>query len=175
MRSFDLSPLFRSSVGFDQLDKMFDTAFREAARDTSYPPYNIAKVSADTYRITMAVAGFAEGDLDIMVHDNVLIVKGQISRPEKDVEYLHRGIAQRAFEHRFQLADHIKVTGADLKNGLLDIYLKREVPEQMKPRKVSIGGGAGPTLEQAPAAGKAPAAAAAPAADNERVAKPSAA
>jgi molecular chaperone IbpA len=154
MRSFDLSPLFRSSVGFDQLDKMFDTAFREAARDTSYPPYNIAKLGAETYRITMAVAGFANGDLDITIHDNVLIVKGQISRPEKDVEYLHRGIAQRAFEHRFQLADHIKVSGADLTNGLLDIHLKREVPEQMKPRKVSIGGAAGPTLEQAPAAEK---------------------
>ena len=141
MRSLDLSPLFRSSVGFDQLDKMFDTAFREASRDTSYPPYNIAKVSADTYRITMAVAGFANPDLDLTVHDNVLIVKGQIARPEKEVEYLHRGIAQRAFEHRFQLADHIKVTGADLTNGLLDIHLKREVPETMKPRKVSIGAG----------------------------------
>jgi molecular chaperone IbpA len=150
MRSFDLSPLFRSSVGFDQLDKMFDTAFREAARETSYPPYNIAKLGAETYRITMAVAGFADGDLDLTVHDNVLIVKGQISRPEKEVEYLHRGIAQRAFEHRFQLADHIKVVGADLTNGLLDIHLKREVPEQMKPRKVAIGGDAGPTLEQGP-------------------------
>ena len=174
MRSFDLSPLFRSSVGFDQLDKMFDTAFREASRDTSYPPYNIAKVSADTYRITMAVAGFANGDLDLTVHDNVLIVKGQISRPEKDVEFLHRGIAQRAFEHRFQLADHIKVTGADLHNGLLDIHLKREVPEQMKPRKVTIGGGAAPTLEQAPAAEKA-AKDESPKGERERVAKSSAA
>ncbi len=139
MRSFDLSPLFRSSVGFDQLDKLFDTAFREAARDTSYPPYNIAKLGADAYRITMAVAGFGHGDLDLTVQDNVLIVKGQIARPEKDVEYLHRGVAQRAFEHRFQLADHIKVVGADLNNGLLDIHLEREVPEQMKPRKVAIG------------------------------------
>lgn len=145
MRSFDLSPLFRSSVGFDQLDKMFDTAFREAARDTSYPPYNIAKLGPDTYRITMAVAGFATADLDLTIHDNVLIVKGQIARPEKDVEYLHRGIAQRAFEHRFQLADHIKVVGADLTNGLLDINLKREVPEAMKPRKVAIGGDKGST------------------------------
>ena len=140
MRSFDLSPLFRSSVGFDQLDKMFDTAFREASRDTSYPPYNIAKVGTDSYRITMAVAGFADADLDLTVHDNVLIVKGQIAKPEKEVEFLHRGIAQRAFEHRFQLADHIKVEGADLNNGLLDINLRREVPEAMKPRKVSIGG-----------------------------------
>ncbi len=140
MRSFDLSPLFRSSVGFDQLDKLFDTAFREAARDTSYPPYNIAKLGPDAYRITMAVAGFGHADLDLTVQDNVLIVKGQIARPEKEVEYLHRGVAQRAFEHRFQLADHIKVVGADLTNGLLDIHLEREVPEQMKPRKVAIGG-----------------------------------
>lgn len=140
MRSFDLSPLFRSSVGFDQLDKLFDTAFREAARDTSYPPYNIAKIGSDAYRITMAVAGFSIGDLDITVHENMLIVKGQIAKPEKEIEYLHRGIAQRAFEHRFQLADHIKVVGADLNNGLLDINLKREVPETMKPRKVQIGG-----------------------------------
>jgi molecular chaperone IbpA len=139
MRSFDLSPLFRSSVGFDQLDKLFDTAFREAARDTSYPPYNIAKLGQDAYRITMAVAGFGHADLDLTVQENVLIVKGQIARPEKEVEYLHRGVAQRAFEHRFQLADHIKVVGADLNNGLLDIHLEREVPEQMKPRKVTIG------------------------------------
>lgn len=143
MRSFDLSPLFRSSVGFDQLDKLFDSAFREAARDTSYPPYNIAKVSSDRYRITMAVAGFANDDLDITVHENMLIVKGQAAKPEKEVEFLHRGIAQRAFEHRFQLADHIKVVGADLNNGLLDINLEREVPEAMKPRKVSIGNSAG--------------------------------
>ena len=176
MRSFDLSPLFRSSVGFDQLDKMFDTAFREASRDTSYPPYNIAKVSADTYRITMAVAGFANPDLDLTIHDNVLIVKGQIGRPEKEVEYLHRGIAQRAFEHRFQLADHIKVTGADLNNGLLDIHLKREVPEQMKPRKVSIGGNAGQTtIEQAPAKEQAPGPQQAPTTQQAKVAKPSAA
>jgi len=155
MRSFDLSPLFRSSVGFDQLDKMFDSAFREAARDTSYPPYNIAKTGKDAYRITMAVAGFALEDLDITVHENMLIVKGQAGKAEQQVEYLHRGIAQRAFEHRFQLADHIKVVGAGLTNGLLDINLEREVPESMKPRKVKIGGddaekaGAGQTIEHA--------------------------
>lgn len=149
MRSFDLSPLFRSSVGFDRLDKLFDTAFREAARDVSYPPYNIAKTGSDAYRITMAVAGFGEGDLDIVVHDNVLSVKGQQKDTAKDVEYLHRGIAQRAFEHRFQLADHVRVVGAKLTNGLLDIDLERIVPEEKKPRKVEISsaGGTPHTLE----------------------------
>ena len=96
MRSLDLSPLFRSTVGFDHLDKLFETAFREAGRDVSYPPYNIAKIGQDKYRISMAVAGFGERDLDITAHENVLTVKGQISEPEKGVEYLHRGIAQRA-------------------------------------------------------------------------------
>jgi molecular chaperone IbpA len=148
MRSFDLSPLFRSSVGFDRLDKLFDTAFREAARDVSYPPYNIAKTGAETYRITMAVAGFGEGDLDIVVHDNMLSVKGQLKDAPKDVEYLHRGIAQRAFEHRFQLADHVRVVTAQLVNGLLDIDLERVVPEEKKPRKVEISAtGAPRTIE----------------------------
>lgn len=139
MRNFDLSPLFRSSIGFERLDKLFDAALRDAARDVSYPPYNIVKTGQDQYRITMAVAGFAEQDLDITVHENVLTVKGQIKEPEKNVEYLHRGIAQRGFEHRFQLADHVRVGDAGLTNGLLDIHLQRVVPEALKPRKVSIG------------------------------------
>lgn len=139
MRNLDLSPLFRSSVGFDRLDKLFDTAFREASRDVSYPPYNIVKRGENRYRISMAVAGFGEQDIDITVHENMLTVKGQIAEPEKDVEYLHRGIAQRGFEHRFQLADHVKVSGAKLTNGLLDIELEREIPEAMKPRKIEIG------------------------------------
>lgn len=151
MRSFDLSPLFRSSVGFDRLDKLFDSAFREAARDVSYPPYNIAKTGADSYRITMAVAGFGEADLDIVVHDNMLSVKGQQKdAAAKEIEYLHRGIAQRAFEHRFQLADHVRVVGARLTNGLLDIDLERLVPDEKKPRKIEIGAaalGAPRTLE----------------------------
>jgi molecular chaperone IbpA len=138
MRSFDLSPLFRSSVGFDHLDKLFDAAFREASRDVSYPPYNIAKTGTDKYRITMAVAGFAEKDLDLTVHDNVLSVKGRIKENGPQVEYLHRGIAQRAFEHKFQLADHVRVVGASLVNGLLDVELERVVPEEMKPRKIEI-------------------------------------
>ncbi len=149
MRSFDLSPLFRSSVGFDRLDKLFDAAYREAARDASYPPYNIIKRGQDSYRITMAVAGFSESDIDITVHENLLTVKGQLKEPAKDVEYLYRGIGQRAFEHRFQLADHVKVTGAKLVNGLLDIDLEREVPEAKKPRKIEIHSAApaGKTIE----------------------------
>lgn len=140
MRSLDLSPLFRSSIGFDQLDKLFDSAFREAARENSYPPYNIVKIGQDRYQITMAVAGFGEEDVDITAQDNVLIVKGSTRAVSKDIEYLHRGIAQRAFEHRFQLADHVKVRGADMDNGLLHIHLEREVPEAKKPRKIAIGG-----------------------------------
>jgi molecular chaperone IbpA len=147
MRTFDLSPLFRSSVGFDHLDRLFDSAFREASRDVSYPPYNILKTGTDRYRITMAVAGFAEKDLDITVHDNVLSVKGQLKENGKQVEYLHRGIAQRAFEHKFQLADYVRVVGASLSNGLLDIELERVVPEEMKPRKIDIGATAPRTIE----------------------------
>jgi molecular chaperone IbpA len=146
MRGLDLTPLFRSTVGFDHLDKLFETAFRDAGRDVSYPPYNIAKLGQDKYRITMAVAGFGEGDLDLTAHENVLSVKGQIKEPEQGVEYLHRGIGQRAFEHRFQLADHVKVVAAKLQNGLLDVELAREVPEAMKPRKIEIGG----TAQQKP-------------------------
>ena len=138
MRSLDLSPLFRSTVGFDRLDKLFDAAFREASRDLSYPPYNIAKTGENQYRISMAVAGFGEQDLDITAHENVLLVKGQLQEPEQGVEYLHRGIGQRPFEHRFQLADHVKVTGAKLANGLLTIELQREIPEEKKPRAIEI-------------------------------------
>jgi molecular chaperone IbpA len=139
MRSFDLSPLFRSSVGFDRLDKLFDAAFREATRDVSYPPYNIARVAQDQYQITMAVAGFGEGDIDITAHDNVLTVKGQLQQAQPEVEFLYKGIAQRGFEHRFQLADYVRVVGAKLTNGLLDIQLDRVVPEEKKPRKIEIG------------------------------------
>ncbi len=143
MRNFDLSPLFRSSVGFDRLDKLFDAAFREASRDVSYPPYNIVKTGQEQYRITMAVAGFGEGDLEIVAQDNVLHVKGQLKEPEREVEYLHRGIAQRAFEHHFQLADHVRVVDASLDKGLLSIQLERVVPEAAKPRKIGIGTGEG--------------------------------
>lgn len=142
MRSFDLSPLFRHSVGFDRLDELFETAFRNASQENSYPPYNIAKTGDDTYQITLAIAGFSEEDLEIISKENLLTVRGKASDSDKDVAYLHRGIAKRAFEHRFQLADYVRVDGADLNNGLLDIRLVRELPERMKPQQIAIGSGA---------------------------------
>ena len=149
MRSIDLSPLFRYSVGFDRLDDLFETAFR-GGQETSYPPYDIVKTGQDAYRITLALAGFDEGDLDLEVKENLLTIKGKAGEPatEKDTAYLHRGIARRAFEHRFQLADHVRAVGANLRNGLLDIELIREVPEAMKPQKVAIGGQARPQVIQ---------------------------
>lgn len=141
MRSFDLSPLFRHSVGFDRLDELFETAFRNGAQESSYPPYNIAKTGDDTYRITLAVAGFGEDDLEIISKENLLTVRGKGADADKETAYLHRGIAKRAFEHRFQLADYVRVNGADINNGLLDIDLVRELPERMKPQQIAIGGG----------------------------------
>jgi molecular chaperone IbpA len=143
MRSFDLSPLFRYSVGFDRLDDLFETAFR-GTQETSYPPYNIVKTGQDAYRITLAVAGFGEDELELVVKENLLTVRGSGKNGEAEqnaVTYLHRGIAQRAFEHRFQLADHVKVTGANLAHGLLDIELVRELPESARPQKIEIGRG----------------------------------
>jgi molecular chaperone IbpA len=142
MRSFDLTPLFRHSVGFDRLDELFETAFRNGAQENSYPPYNIVKTGDDTYRITLAVAGFGEDDLEIISKENLLTVRGKGAETDKDTAYLHRGIAKRAFEHRFQLADYVRVHGADLKNGLLDVDLVRELPERMKPQQIAIGAGA---------------------------------
>jgi molecular chaperone IbpA len=138
MRTFDLTPLFRSSVGFDHLSRMLDAAQRLDDNAVSYPPYNIEKLGEDDYRITMAVAGFGEGDLDITAHDHTLIISGKANRDEGQVQYLHRGIAGRSFERRFELADFIRVEGAALVNGLLHVDLKREVPEQMKPRTIKI-------------------------------------
>jgi molecular chaperone IbpA len=137
MRNVDLSPLFRYSVGFDRLDQLFDAAFRNA-QDNTYPPYNIVKTGDDSYKITLAVAGFGDDDLEIVVKENMLTVKGKGAEAD-DAVYLHRGIGRRAFEHRFQLADHVKVTGASLTNGLLDVQLVREVPEAMKPQQIKIG------------------------------------
>lgn len=139
MRAFDLSPLFRSTVGFDRMYRLLDAATQAGESGHTYPPYNIAALGEDKYRVTMAVAGFTEDDLEIVQVENSLTVKGK-SRKEEDegVRYLHRGIAARSFEHRFQLADHINVTGASLKNGLLEIELVREVPEAMKPRTIAI-------------------------------------
>jgi molecular chaperone IbpA len=141
MRTFDISPLLRSSIGYENLNRLVDFAGRVDGADSSYPPYNIEKLGDGAYRIAMAVAGFAENELDLTVQENTLIVTGA-ALPEADGDtrvFLHRGIAKRAFERRFQLADTIKVTGASYANGLLHIELVREVPEHKKPRKVIIG------------------------------------
>ncbi len=148
MHALDFSPLFRSTVGFDRLSKLLEASQPNDA-SLSYPPYNIVKVSDDNYRITMAVAGFAEKDIDITAKENQLIVQGKAAeQPETTGVYLHRGIAERAFERRFQLADHIRVTGASLDNGLLTVELVREIPETMKPRKIDIKAGNGKLLDQ---------------------------
>ena len=142
MRDFDLSPLYRSTVGFDRLATMLDQVFDGDTAQPSYPPYNIEKTGDDAYRITLAVAGFGEDDLDIEAREGVLVIKG--SKAAKDgaeaPQYLHRGIAERAFERRFQLADHVRAAGASMENGLLHVDLVREVPEALKPRRIEIGG-----------------------------------
>ena len=139
MNTFDLTPLFRSSIGFDRMQRMLDTAARGIDAGNSYPPYNIESLGENAYRITMAVAGFREDDIDVTVTDNVLVVRGAL-KDEEDTEgdFLHRGIARRPFERQFNLADHIKVSEAGLENGLLHVDLVREVPEAMKPRKIEI-------------------------------------
>ena len=141
MRSFDLSPLFRNTVGFDRMARMLDSMASET--QASYPPYNIEKLSESEYVITMAVAGFSPEDLEIMSHQNLLTVQGRMSQagehetPEERV-FLYRGIAERGFERRFSLADHIKINGAKIENGLLNIYLVHEVPEYAKPQRIEI-------------------------------------
>jgi molecular chaperone IbpA len=140
MRSFDFAPLLRSSIGFENLNRLVDLAARTDDAQ-SFPPYNIEKVGDGAYRISMAVAGFSQDELDLTIQENMLIVTGKAAETpeEKGREFLHRGIAKRAFERRFQLADVIKVTGASYEHGLLNIELVREVPEHKKPRKVVIG------------------------------------
>jgi molecular chaperone IbpA len=145
MDRFDFSPLFRSTIGFDRLARLVDTAARVDGTAVSYPPYNIEKTGDDSYRLTMAVAGFSQDEIDIVVHENTLSVSGKAQQEDESGRYLHRGIARRAFERRFSLADHLKVTGASLDNGLLHVDLVREVPEAMKPKTIAIGGQ--PTLE----------------------------
>jgi len=138
MRHFDLSPLFRTSVGFDRLDNLFDAALHIDAAP-AYPPYNIEKLDEDRYSITMAVAGFSESDVEVLVKDNTLTVKGKIENADETKSFLFRGIAGRAFNRSFQIADHINVTGAELDNGLLHIELVREIPEEMRARRIAIG------------------------------------
>ena len=151
MRNFDLSPLYRSTVGFDRLAGMLDQAMQgEGQSAPTYPPYNIEKTGEDAYRITLAVAGFGEDDLNIEVKDQGLTITARKVEKDGDTKpvYLHRGIAERGFERRFQLADHMKVTGAELELGLLHIDLVREVPEALKPRTIKIAQGSEPkTIE----------------------------
>jgi molecular chaperone IbpA len=147
--ALDFTPLLRSSVGFENLNRLFDAATRLGEADTAFPPYNIEKRDNDSYRITMAVAGFAQNELDLTVQENTLIVTGKGADEDAGAErlFLHRGIAKRSFERRFQLADVIKVVGASFENGLLNIDLVREIPEHKKPRKVEIGGSEAPAIE----------------------------
>jgi len=137
MRTFDLAPLYRASVGFDQMADLMDRVFAQDVSTQSYPPYNIEKTADDSYRISVAVAGFTEADLTVDVKENTLVIAGKKAN-EAEKKYLHRGIATRAFERRFHLADHVRVTGAVAENGMLHIDLAREVPEALKPRRIEI-------------------------------------
>ena len=141
MRGFDLAPLHRATVGFDQVADMMDRILADTAQAPSYPPYNIEKISDDGWRISIAVAGFSEDDLSVEVRDNALIVSANKSDENDDRTYLHRGIANRAFERRFTLAEHVRVSGASHVNGMLNIDLLREVPEALKPRRIQIANG----------------------------------
>ena len=145
---YDFSPLSRSSVGFDRVFDLLENAARVQAVD-NWPPYNIEKAGEDRYRITMAVAGFAPDELDLVVQPNLLVVSGQ-KQGKEDTEYLYRGIATRSFERRFELADHVKVTGASIADGLLTIELVREVPEEMKPRRIEVQAGQGLGAPESP-------------------------
>ena len=138
MRNIDFSPLFRHSVGFDRMQQLLDSAARHDSSATAYPPYNIVQTGEDGYRISIALAGFSEQDLDVTAKENTLVVSATVNEGEGDKTYLHHGIAGRAFERRFDLADHIKVVNASLVNGLLNIDLMREIPEEKKPRKIAI-------------------------------------
>ena len=140
MRTYDFSPLYRSTVGFDRVFDLLDHAGRA---DTSWPPYNIEKLSENAYRITMAVAGFAPDEIELVQQQNSLFVAGQKHGSDEGTQYLHRGIATRSFKQSFNLADHVKVSGARLEHGLLTIELVREIPEAMKPRRIEIGTSAG--------------------------------
>lgn len=140
MRTFDFAPLNRATVGFDQIADLMDRALANDVSQSSYPPYNIEKTAADAYRISIAVAGFSEDDLTVEVKENALVVSGRRAADEAERTYLHRGIATRAFERRFTLADHVVVTGASHENGMLHIDLQREIPEALKPRRIQISG-----------------------------------
>jgi molecular chaperone IbpA len=144
MRHLDFSPLYRSTVGFDRLFSMLDTAGSDTP---SYPPYNIERTGENAYRITMAVAGFTDEELSVEAKEHVLTIKGEKAEEDSDREVLYRGIAARTFERRFQIAEHVRVDGASLENGLLHVDLVREIPEAMKPRKIEITSGGAKQIE----------------------------
>lgn len=146
MNAIDLTPLYRNSVGFDQLAGLLDNAFRADSVTSGYPPYNIEVLGENRYAITLAVAGFDRSEVDISVEQGVLSVRGK-KADDGERKYLHQGIANRAFERKFSLADYIEVTGADLNNGLLTVSLVKEIPEAMKPRKIEINLGDNKTIE----------------------------
>ena len=147
MRStIDFSPLYHSAIGFDRMASLLDSVARDSK--PSYPPYNIEQVEENAYRITMAVAGFSEDELEITSEQNTLVISGKHVDDSENRNYLHRGIAARNFERKFQLAEHVKVVSARLENGLLHVNLEREVPEAMKPRKIAIGSGESTLIEQ---------------------------
>ncbi len=138
MRHFDFAPLYRATVGFDQIADLMDRALTSDVAQPTYPPYNIEKTAADAYRISIAVAGFADDDLSVELKEHQLVVSARKAEEDEARTYLHRGIATRAFERRFTLADHVRVTGAVHENGMLHIDLKREIPEALKPRRIQI-------------------------------------
>ena len=151
MNAFDFAPLFRTAIGFDRLARTMDAV--SGGSDLSYPPYNIEKTGDDSYCLTMAVAGFGQDDIELTVKDNTLFVVGRAGNESRKAEVLYRGIAGRAFERRFVLADHIVVDGADMQNGMLCVALKRVVPEALKPRRIPVTAGAPRIASEASPAG----------------------
>ena len=147
MRNFDLTPLYRASVGFDRLADVMDRAMTADVASTTYPPYNIEKTGEDAYRISIAVAGFGAEDLSVEVKEGAVIVSGKKTAEDEGRTFLHRGIATRAFERRFTLADHVRVQGASHEDGMLNIDLVREIPEALKPRRIAISRSAPSTIE----------------------------
>tara|TARA_Y100001970_G_scaffold288475_1_gene415878 strand:- start:5325 stop:5846 length:522 start_codon:yes stop_codon:yes gene_type:complete len=147
MTNFDFSPLYRTTVGFDHLSTLLDNIHRSDRAPNSYPPYNIELINENNYQITMAVSGFNSDELDIKSEHRTLTIKGQKHPDENTRNYLHQGIAARNFERKFQLADHIEITGAQLENGLLHIDLAREIPEAMKPKTIPINEGKGRLMD----------------------------
>ena len=143
MRTLDLTPLFRSTIGFDHMMDLLET-ISSSNSGASYPPYNIEKTADNYYRITMAVAGFTQDELNITLHEHTLVIQGKAAAEDENIEYIHKGIAKRAFERHFQLADFIEVGEAELENGLLMIHLTRRVPENIKPKQINITKGKKP-------------------------------